>query len=59
MKFLIVTMLILRHMESGDIEEVVSCEQKGENLTVNYGFDWYAEFPVSEYKCELWEYKGE
>ncbi len=58
-KLIFVVMLVLKHYESGDIEEVVSCEAvAGDMLRVNYGYaDWYAEFPQEEYKCELWEYK--
>jgi hypothetical protein len=56
-KLVFAVMLVLKHIGSGDIEEVVSCEVAGDMLRVNYGYDWFAEFPQDEYKCELWEYK--
>ena len=55
MKYLILVLLLLRHLETNEIEVVESCHQEGANLKVNYGFAWSVEFPAGEYVCELYQ----
>jgi len=49
------TMLLLIHIESQDIDIVEKCEVKGDTIHVNFGYNWDAQFPTSEYECSTYE----
>lgn len=49
------TMLLLIHIESQDIDLVEKCEVEGDTIYVNFGMDWWAEFPADQYECSTYE----
>ena len=49
------TVLLLIHIESQDIDLVEKCNVEGDTIHVNFGMEWWAEFPADEYKCSTYQ----
>ena len=55
MKILLTTILLLHHIESGDVDLVESCKVEGDTIHVNFGYNWEVEFPADQYECSTYE----